>query len=121
MNYRRLITLVTMLFLVGALASAQQHGMKHAAKADSTSVASAVYTCPMHPKVTSSKPGECPECGMALVMQKDKSAKHKAGRAMKKSDKSKCADCTDCADCAKDGEKADAHSKSAAPDSSKHH
>ena len=27
----------------------------------------AVYTCPMHPEVTSSEPGECPKCGMALV------------------------------------------------------
>jgi len=26
-----------------------------------------VYTCPMHPEVTSSKPGECPKCHMALV------------------------------------------------------
>lgn len=26
-----------------------------------------VYTCPMHPKVTSEKPGKCPECKMNLV------------------------------------------------------
>jgi hypothetical protein len=26
----------------------------------------AVYACPMHPKVRSSSPGTCPECGMAL-------------------------------------------------------
>lgn len=26
-----------------------------------------VYTCPMHPEVKSSKPGECPKCGMFLV------------------------------------------------------
>jgi YHS domain-containing protein len=25
-----------------------------------------VYTCPMHPKVKSDKPGKCPECGMKL-------------------------------------------------------
>lgn len=25
------------------------------------------YTCPMHPDVTSSQPGKCPECGMNLV------------------------------------------------------
>lgn len=28
------------------------------------------YTCPMHPEVTSSKPGKCPKCGMALVEKK---------------------------------------------------
>ncbi len=25
------------------------------------------YTCPMHPEVTSDKPGKCPKCGMELV------------------------------------------------------
>ena len=25
------------------------------------------YVCPMHPEVTSSEPGTCPECGMKLV------------------------------------------------------
>ena len=29
--------------------------------------ASAMYVCPMHPEVTSTKPGKCPKCGMALV------------------------------------------------------
>lgn len=26
-----------------------------------------VYTCPMHPEVTSDKAGKCPKCGMGLV------------------------------------------------------
>ncbi len=26
-----------------------------------------VYTCPMHPEITSEKAGQCPKCGMALV------------------------------------------------------
>ncbi len=29
-----------------------------------------VYTCPMHPKVKSDKPGKCPECGMKLEKNK---------------------------------------------------
>ena len=28
--------------------------------------ASAMYACPMHPEVTSTKPGKCSKCGMAL-------------------------------------------------------
>ena len=27
----------------------------------------AIYTCPMHPEVTSATPGSCPKCGMTLV------------------------------------------------------
>ncbi|SIS29479.1 copper-resistance protein, CopA family [Chryseobacterium joostei] len=29
------------------------------------------YTCPMHPEVTSDKPGRCPKCGMDLVEKED--------------------------------------------------
>ena len=32
--------------------------------------AATVYTCPMHPEVTSSSPGKCPKCGMTLVPKK---------------------------------------------------
>jgi len=31
----------------------------------------AVYACPMHPEVTSSSPGTCPKCGMALVERRE--------------------------------------------------
>ena len=37
--------------------------------------AQAVYTCPMHPEIKSAKPGNCPKCGMKLVLQKTKAAK----------------------------------------------
>ena len=36
------------------------------------SVAQSGYVCPMHPEVTSNKPGNCPKCGMKLVVQKPK-------------------------------------------------
>jgi Cu+-exporting ATPase len=32
-----------------------------------------VYVCPMHPEVTSTKLGKCPECGMALMKKAPKS------------------------------------------------
>lgn len=35
-----------------------------------TPAAATVYTCPMHPEVTSDQPGTCPKCGMALVTKK---------------------------------------------------
>jgi hypothetical protein len=32
-----------------------------------SATAAVVYTCPMHPEVTSPRPGKCPKCGMTLV------------------------------------------------------
>ena len=46
---------------------------KAAVVADATTKPStqpAAYVCPMHPDVTSDKPGKCPKCGMALVAPK---------------------------------------------------
>lgn len=49
-------TIVLLLFLT--LASCRNH--EHSEQGD-------VYTCPMHPTVTSEQPGTCPVCGMDLV------------------------------------------------------
>ena len=44
-------------------------GMDHPATQPTTAASrpTAMYTCPMHPQVTSGKPGKCPICGMTLV------------------------------------------------------
>jgi CopA family copper-resistance protein len=44
-----------------------------------------IYTCPMHPEIQSSKPGNCPKCGMKLVVQKKKSVPPKKATTAKKS------------------------------------
>ncbi|PAW95163.1 copper oxidase [Mucilaginibacter sp. MD40] len=36
------------------------------------------YTCPMHPEIHATKPGNCPKCGMKLVKEKPKTAPEKA-------------------------------------------
>ncbi len=33
------------------------------------------YTCPMHPEIHASKPGNCPKCGMKLVIEKAKAVR----------------------------------------------
>lgn len=45
--------------------SGQGHG-EHSAQPAAKAGPRAAYTCPMHPKVASDKPGTCPKCGMAL-------------------------------------------------------
>ncbi len=42
---------------------------------DTKQIAKVTYTCPMHPEVQSNKPGNCPKCGMKLVIDKTKSSK----------------------------------------------
>jgi hypothetical protein len=43
--------------------------MDHGEKADAAGADKpAMYSCPMHPEVTSDSPGACPKCGMDLVM-----------------------------------------------------
>ena len=37
-----------------------------ASQAENGTAKATVYKCPMHPNVTSDKPGKCPECGMNL-------------------------------------------------------
>lgn len=41
---------------------------------------SATYTCPMHPEIHATKPGNCPKCGMKLVKEKPKVVKKTAAK-----------------------------------------
>jgi len=48
-----------------------------------------VYTCPMHPEIQSKTPGNCPKCGMKLVIQKKKSVPAKKAVPSKKTQPAK--------------------------------
>jgi len=50
-------------------ASAQHEGHKMPGQAKQQPV---TYTCPMHPEIHASKPGNCPKCGMKLVKETPK-------------------------------------------------
>lgn len=44
--------------------------------AESTAATKEVYTCTMHPEVRSDKPGDCPKCGMKLVIMETVDTTH---------------------------------------------
>ncbi len=51
------------------------HKQKEGGNAAEATRQPVIYTCPMHPEVQSSKPGNCPKCGMRLVKKKAKNEK----------------------------------------------
>jgi hypothetical protein len=67
---KKMIVLTVALLVTSLAIFAQAKGSKK----DTTQHA-AVYTCPMHPDVTSDKPGKCPKCGMALTLSKKEQMK----------------------------------------------
>ncbi len=65
--------IVIFLLLVVATLRAQDMGGMKMPKQENTKQTE-TYTCVMHPEIHSSKPGNCPKCGMKLVKEKSKAA-----------------------------------------------
>ena len=68
------ISLILALLFIATTAAPQKQKARttkdSVRKVDTTTSATAMYVCPMHPDVRSDKPGECPKCGMDLVLAK---------------------------------------------------
>lgn len=84
-RYMKYLILTALLF-TGIITNAQDmKDMKMPASAKKINKASApIYTCPMHPEIQVNKPGNCPKCGMKLVVQKPKSSNPKIPAPVKK-------------------------------------
>ena len=52
-----------------------QDSTNHTKKAHKQQSEKMKYSCPMHPEVTSDKPGKCSKCGMDLVKSKKETTK----------------------------------------------
>ena len=63
---RKTISVLLALAIVGITGFAVYYVTSHD-ESQHSATASDTYYCPMHPTVTSDKPGSCPICGMALV------------------------------------------------------
>jgi CopA family copper-resistance protein len=85
------ISLLTAILFVSMFAFAQ-HDMKAMPGMDTEKTGNkqpaqtVFYTCVMHPEIHSSKPGNCPKCGMKLVKEKPKPVKQKVMQAKPKMD-----------------------------------
>ncbi|MBZ0204010.1 MAG: hypothetical protein K8I03_13410 [Ignavibacteria bacterium] len=87
-------TIVTLLGIY-SFTTAYSYEMSTSSASSSSSILDSTdtktYTCPMHPEVISDKPGECPKCGMDLVLKEnDKKKDEKNDESM---DHKKCNGC----------------------------
>lgn len=64
------IFIITLMLTFAVSAGLSQKSAEQGKAKTTSEQSKAGYTCPMHPKVTSDKPGQCPECGMNLVANK---------------------------------------------------
>lgn len=48
------------------------HGHQHGGNDAADATDGMVYTCPMHPEIRQSYPGQCPKCGMTLEQSTEK-------------------------------------------------
>lgn len=64
---KKSILLATAVFTSLILTSCSNNKSSEEKKESTTTTTEAkIYVCPMHPEVTSDKPGTCPKCGMDL-------------------------------------------------------
>jgi Cu(I)/Ag(I) efflux system membrane fusion protein len=69
MNRRRIVVAAAIAVVLAAVVGGVlwERRSDHAGHAHAKDTQAAIYYCPMHPTVTSDKPGNCPICGMKLV------------------------------------------------------
>ena len=68
------ILMIAVITILSTSAFAQTKA-KNTMKMQNPTMNSVKYTCPMHPEITSNKPGKCSKCGMSLTASKKEQMK----------------------------------------------
>ena len=83
--YHKKIKKMKKLFIVAVLMAGSWTSFAQKAKSNSAenktgTVITTAYNCPMHPDVTSDKPGKCSKCGMDLTLSKKEQLKNEVAK-----------------------------------------
>jgi len=69
-----LIALIALAVGIGGTWLLMRRGQPHAHEKPTQAAAKQMYQCPMHPQIIQDHPGDCPICGMALVVMDGKTS-----------------------------------------------
>ena len=69
---KKIMIAVAILFVAGTVGFAQNKKVNSHKQHNKKEVSANKFTCHMHPEILTTKPGNCPNCGMALVPVKKK-------------------------------------------------
>ena len=77
---QKILMIITILFtgITNIVGAQEMPGMDMSKKETKQQPQRVTYTCPMHPEIHATKPGNCPKCGMKLVKEKLKQVKQPA-------------------------------------------
>jgi len=67
---KNILTILVVMLLPSLIQAQDMKGMVMDKKQSKEESRPTTYTCPMHPEIHESKPGNCPKCGMKLVPEK---------------------------------------------------
>jgi len=63
------ISIIIVLAIIASLSFSCKSKTTSTTTESSSTEKKVVYTCSMHPEIKSDKPGQCPKCGMTLVVK----------------------------------------------------